>query len=410
MRRSFVLVLFFGAGCETLVGVESKKSENPRDASVAGSGGDSSGGNAGSNTGGSAGRDASDAPADASGGSAGREASSDAPAETTGGSAGAGATGGTSDGSDAPVVPASECPREFELSAFADPVAIAAGPDGNLWFAESGLAKIGKIELSGRVTEFGPTSPLPSSITAGEDGALWYVTRVDRVLPGRVGRISTSGSIQEWPLDGAPVQIAKGPDGNVWFTYVSGRVGKITSAGEVTSYDVPSPDGAPPGDFIGITSHVDGNLWFVEQRGFENYGPSYIVSATPGGSMREFPLTETPFRTSAFSIVSGPDGALWFTEVTGIGRLTTSGAHTRFYANSYSGYVDLEFDRNGNLWLTDNPQNRLGRMSPEGVYEWFPLPHANSHPNEIALGPDGNLWFVEREGNRIGRMNPACRP
>ena len=54
-------------------------------------------------------------------------------------------------------------------------------------------------------------------------------------------------------------------------------------------------------------------------------------------------------------------------------------------------------------------------MSPNGKYVWIPLPHPDSSPNDIVLGPDGNLWFTERQalntgekGNRIGRMAPGC--
>src|SRR5207253_6799833 len=47
-----------------------------------------------------------------------------------------------------------------------------------------------------------------------------------------------------------------------------------------------------------------------------------------------------------------------------------------------------------------------------GITE-FDLPHPNSGPGTIIVGPDGNLWFTEHSdpprinGNRIGRFNLA---
>src|SRR6266705_3035946 len=50
--------------------------------------------------------------------------------------------------------------NEYALSANSSPQGIVAGPDGNLWFAESTGQKIGKITTSGTITEYTtPTRP-----------------------------------------------------------------------------------------------------------------------------------------------------------------------------------------------------------------------------------------------------------
>src|SRR5262249_55150599 len=68
------------------------------------------------------------------------------------------------------------------------PRGIAAGPDGNLWFAEGAANQIGRITPDGVITEFPiPTaSSVPIGITAGPDGALWFTE------PGsnQIGRIT----------------------------------------------------------------------------------------------------------------------------------------------------------------------------------------------------------------------------
>ncbi|MDE2481701.1 MAG: hypothetical protein KGN02_05890 [bacterium] len=62
-----------------------------------------------------------------------------------------------------------------------------------------------------------------------------------------------------------PQSLTIGPDGNVWFTDMSGYVGFISVASCATSckayeYAVPTSDGAP----WGIVAGPDGNIWFTE--------------------------------------------------------------------------------------------------------------------------------------------------
>ena len=40
----------------------------------------------------------------------------------------------------------------------------------------------------------------------------------------------------------------------------------------------------------------------------------------------------------------------------------------------------------------------------------FPVPTADSQPQDIVLGPDGNLWFTEKAKNKIGRVIPSDPP
>jgi virginiamycin B lyase len=102
-----------------------------------------------------------------------------------------------------------------------------AGPDGNLWFTENTANKIGRITISGAVTEFPiPTvNSGPFGITAGGDGNLWFIEKANKI-----GRITTGGVITEFtvPQGGQLREITKGADANLWFTETNGnRIGRI---------------------------------------------------------------------------------------------------------------------------------------------------------------------------------------
>src|SRR5215470_2879685 len=49
----------------------------------------------------------------------------------------------------------------------------------------------------------------------------------------------------------------------------------------------------------------------------------------------------------------------------------------------------------GNMWFTIRNRARIGRITPAGVITEFPLPDPLSSASEITPGPDGNLWFTE---------------
>ena len=68
-----------------------------------------------------------------------------------------------------------------------NPIEIAAGPDGALWFTNHGNNSIGRITTAGVVTNFtDPSISLPYGIAAGPDGALWFTNSASSI-----GRITT---------------------------------------------------------------------------------------------------------------------------------------------------------------------------------------------------------------------------
>ena len=150
-------------------------------------------------------------------------------------------------------------------TAGSQPWAIAAGPDGNLWFTENTGNKIGRITTVGVVTEFSLPTATPGleSIAAGPDGNLWFTS--ESGLANLVGRITTGGAVTEFPIPTANSQawgIGAGPDGNLWFAEVhANQIGRITPEGVITEFPIPTASSDP----TQVTAGPDGNLWFTER-------------------------------------------------------------------------------------------------------------------------------------------------
>jgi virginiamycin B lyase len=134
---------------------------------------------------------------------------------------------------------------------------------------------------------------------------------------------------------------------------------------------------------------------------------SGILSAQPSPIASSYPL---PTRCNPYAMVTGPDGALWFTEtyVNKIGRITTSGALNEFSLPSGSA-EGIVVGADGALWFTEPDANKIGRITTAGLVSEYSLPMPNSDPKGIALGADNALWFGEANllGGRIGRITTA---
>lgn len=122
------------------------------------------------------------------------------------------------------------------LTTGAKPEGITLGPDGNIWFAEYGIGKVGRLTLPSTVNgapeidEFSlPTAnSQPWGIVSGPDGNLW----IAESATGKVARMTTSGAAMgEFSLtNGVPGFITAGADGNMWAAELNNdTVARITT-------------------------------------------------------------------------------------------------------------------------------------------------------------------------------------
>ena len=136
-----------------------------------------------------------------------------------------------------------------------------------------------------------------------------------------------------------------------------------------------------------------------------------ILAAAPslragGVTIDEFPVPTGGSRP--YTIVAGPDGALWFTESNGnkIGRITTAGTFIEHdVPTGKSGPYGIAVGADGNIWFTERFADQIGRFEFFGQHiSEFPIPTPFAQAWEIAPGPDGNLWFTEEDVHQIGMI------
>ncbi len=277
---------------------------------------------------------------------------------------------------------------------------ITKGADGNIWFTEQLGKKIGRITPQGVITEFPvseagshPSSPL--AITAGPDGNLWVADFQS------IDKVTTSGTITRYFDLPSPSLtgngITSGPDGNVWFILNASdhdRIGRIKPNGDMVEFPVLDTI-----QLQEITAGPDGNLWFTDPLGKQ------IGKMTTTGTVTLYP---TPMGiTGPSGIAPGPDGNLWFTSAFHLGKITTAGAFTTFPDPGGDAPRGITEGPDGNMWYVETTGNNVGRITPTGVMREFRPPTVGSGPYDIALGSDGALWFTEAGGNKIGRTAPA---
>lgn len=174
---------------------------------------------------------------------------------------------------------------EFDLPGSWRPGGIAAGSDDNLWIMRQ-CREINRFTTTGVVSTFQRSVCTPTDnldMAAGPDGNLWFSD------PGlnRIGKITTGGQITEYPLPGAssePWRITAGPEEDgipepaVWFTERAAvQLGRMTVAGNLTEYPLPLPFKDPRG----ITSREPsgttppgstGRIWFTDRGDSEEAG------------------------------------------------------------------------------------------------------------------------------------------
>lgn len=197
---------------------------------------------------------------------------------------------------------------------------LAVGADGDLWMTDTSLqghTRLGailRVTPTGSVTAFSKgleKSAIPWYITAGSGNVLWFTDSA-----GRVGRIDTSGAIREFPVvrhtvpgrfQGPESPIVIGPDRDLWFI-LKQHIGRMTLSGHVKIFTPQSSYRQPEawrglGGLDGLATGPEGDLWFTRVSG-------EVARMDGQGHV----TTVTDRLVSALGIAFGSDGVAWVGE------------------------------------------------------------------------------------------------
>jgi len=274
---------------------------------------------------------------------------------------------------------------------------ITSGPDGALWFTGdgNGFTEVGRITTTGVCTtyvkpatdpSYGWSDLLPWGIVAGPDGALWFSTEdgFARITPtGAIRTVAWGNGID------LPSWMTAGPDGAMWFVnQANGSIGRIDMHGASKSF-FPTPHGVD--EMSSLAADSNGNLWYLNA-----VWPGTIDKMSPSGQWTEYRLGYSP---GPGSVISRPDGSIWFTSYYGVERMDATGKHSLIYR--YPGLPEVMVNGpNGNVWLFDG---NIVEIDPSGAATV--LPNTNLDITELAPSPDGSLWFENGYGG-IGHRLP----
>ena len=175
-------------------------------------------------------------------------------------------------------------------------------------------------------------------------------------------------------------------------------------AGGATVNDFPVP-GLPQS----ITTGPDGALWFTNLGTVADDEEGSISRMTAAGVVTTY---TDPTLSQPSGITTGPDGALWFANGFGdsIGRITTNGKITNFKDPKISSPGALIAGPDGALWFTEygvidglpiTNRGAIGRITTDGKVAQYRDPSIN-FPTSITVGSDGALWFANHGATFYG--------
>ena len=136
--------------------------------------------------------------------------------------------------------------------------------------------------------------------------------------------------------------------------------------------------------------------------------------------MLEFPMAG-PNRVPGVLAIDAQDN-VWFTAGGGgfsrlggvplnnkIGRMSPDGVITEYETPTLeSGPTSIHIGKEGHIWFTERGGNKIGRLDPAtGRITEFPLPTPMSAATGISVDQNGNIWFTEKMASKIGKLEPA---
>jgi len=316
---------------------------------------------------------------------------------------------------------------------FSGPEGIALDSGGNLYVADANNGVVRKISAGGIVSTIagtpvfsfsgdgGPallaTFRFPEGVTIGGDGNLY----IEDTGNFRIREVSADGTIRSVAGNGQFEATSDGtPAAN------SSLVGP-----NLLSFD---PSGrlliADSGDFTVRRIDSDGTIQTIAGTGIEGAGDGYVLTYGQQGKQTLIGTARQAVADTQGNVYVSDDGVGVVYKITPDGILNVfagqvfsyqfGGDNIQATSSSFITPQGLALDQNGNLYISDPDDNRIRKVSTDGIITTFagtgtagysgdggPATQAMlNFPQGIAFDSKGNLIIADRVNNRLRMVTP----
>lgn len=284
---------------------------------------------------------------------------------------------------------------EYRMSEEHDmPTAIAAAPDGAIWFTIDLADAIGHLQ-AGRIDRLSTavSNVEPLGLAAADDGSAWFTDNAAHAI----SHITAAGELTHVPLDTGSVRLGRlalASDGAVWFAEETAFSITRLKDGVLTRHVFDQITGGP----YGVAVATDGTVWATLRN------TDQLLRINPDGKIATIDLPNRG--ASPSDIAVAPDGSVWFTEFRAnrLGRYKDGRIEEIHLGEGPFGLTGLVVASDGTVWFGMLRTGRIGRFA-HGKFTSFALPHPHARPCSLALDGQGHLWYADITGY-IGKLEP----
>jgi virginiamycin B lyase len=241
----------------------------------------------------------------------------------------------------------------------------------------------------------------PQHITIGDQQSLWVTCAANTEVVG----LMRDGSIDHYPVDATPSQIALGGD-SIWFTMpIIDTVGRIDHAGTIQNYKLPTgsrPQGiVATEDAAWVTLTGSGDLARVPLEG--------LVEVVHPVVMGDDELVDAPPAGSGF-IAMDDRGSLWFTrqDRADIDRLDTDRSTESWTSPDCDDPSALAVDGQA-VWIADGGGGGIWRIGRTEKLLQRVEPWPTNEATAIASDQLGGCWFTEIDEDLVGHIDADAK-
>jgi virginiamycin B lyase len=198
-------------------------------------------------------------------------------------------------------------------------------------------------------------------------------------------------------------------DGSIWYAETSaGKIAQLKANQTSAEFAIPN-EGQP------VTVKIAANgIWFTDG---SNHAIGLLNPTT--GSVEEYAI---PSGGSPLFLQLAQDGSKWFSETTGVGRLTPNGVITEWMValeHPDDNIEQLSIDAAGNIWFVERNfdgagaagTNKVRRLNPNtSVISTYLVPTFGGNPAGVQANANGTVWVSEYYANAFALLYPQLAP